>query len=85
MTVSYLTTLSLLLGKPPEAIYQHKVLILLPVTDNLLFLNLWEREIFSTKECARQEHQFGTTAYKANTLPTNLPCPVMLCETMSEL
>ena len=42
--VSYLITL--LLGKPPEAVYQYQVPILSPQIDNLLFLNQRKREIF---------------------------------------
>ena len=44
--VSYFTTL-FLHGKPtsiPQAVYQYLVLILLPVTANLLFLNQQKRE-----------------------------------------
>ena len=36
----------------PVAVYQNKVSILLPVTDNLLFLNQQKREYFSIKTCA---------------------------------
>ena len=36
----------------PVAAYQYKVSILLPVTDNMLFLNQRNREYFSIKTCA---------------------------------
>ena len=45
------------LGKPPEAVYQYLVPNLLPVNDNLVFLNQWKRESFSRKECAGHEVQ----------------------------
>ena len=35
----------------PPAAYQYKVSILLPVTDNMLFLNQGKREYFSIKTC----------------------------------
>ena len=39
----------------PETVYQYLVPILSPVTDNLLFLNQWKREIFYLERmCWRQ-------------------------------
>ena len=54
--VSYLTIL--FLGKPHGGSLPYLMPILLPVTDNLLFLNQRRRECFSTKECAGHKDQF---------------------------
>ena len=42
--------ITLFLGKPPRAVYQYLVPILLPVTENLLFLNKLKREMCQTRE-----------------------------------
>ena len=39
----------------PGHVYQYQVLILLPVNDNLLFLNQQKRDFFYHEECARHE------------------------------
>ena len=76
--VSYLTTNSW--ASLPDVIYQYYVLILMPVTDNLLFLNQRKREIFPPKNVVPDERVYlGTAAYKADTLiPTKLPYLIFL-------
>ena len=49
--------ITLFLCKAPEAAYQYQGLILLSVTDNLLFLNQRKGKTFSMKECAGREGQ----------------------------
>ena len=46
---------------PPQAVYQYLVSIVLPVTDNMVFLNQWKTERFSMKDVSDAMVNHGST------------------------